>query len=167
MNSMKLSLNETFCVNLSEIEVRMTLREMCGSKWYDYPFEGEVYENSFSVTENYSGFRRNLGGVVLEGSFYEEDGKTTISISPKLKSRDLVVYLLFAIIGAGILCYGIFEMFSSLLLNGGEGFFPSFLAAVGGGIFLGIVYSMVVGSFQRSIKKLQQAFRVAQRHEEK
>ena len=126
----QLWIGETFCVRLSEFEVRMTMRELCGSKWYDYPFEGEVYENSFSVTENYSGFRRNLGGVVLEGSFYEEDGKTTISISPKLNSSDLFVYLLFAIVSAGILCYGMVEMFLSLLLHGGEGFFPFFLAAV-------------------------------------
>ncbi len=138
----------------------------------DIPFSADLcyngtYENSFSITENQSGFRRNLGGVVLEGSFYEEDGKTIINISPKLKSSDLFVYLLFAIVSAGILCYGMVEMFLSLLLRGGEGFFSFFLAAVAGGIFVGIVYSMVVGSYQRSIEKIQRAFRAAQRREEK
>ena len=151
-----------FCVKLSEVEVRMTLRELCGSKWDDYPFEGEVYENSFSMKENYSGFRRNIGGIVLEGSFYEENGKTTISISPKLSPRDFVGYLLFAIVGAGIFCYGMFEMFFSLLFHSGEGFFISFLTAAAGGVFLGIIYSMVIGSYKRSIETLQQAFLAAQ-----
>jgi hypothetical protein len=163
----QLWIGETFCVRLSEFEVRMTMRELCGSKWYDYPFEGEVYENSFSITENHFGHRINLGGVVLEGSFYEEDGKTTIYISPKLKSSDIFAYLMFAIVSTGILCYGMTEMFLSLLLRGGEGFFPFFLAAVAGGISMGIVYSMVVGSYQRSIEKMKQAFRAAQRHKEK
>ncbi len=166
MNSVKLSLNEIFELNLSEIEVRMTLREMCGSKWYDYPFEGEIYENSFSIKENDSGFRRNISGVVLEGSFYEENGKTTVTISPKLKSKDLIVYLLFAMVSASILSQGITEMFSSLFQKGGEGFFLSFLTAVGGGVFLMIVYSMTIGSYRRSIKKLKKAFKAAQRSED-
>jgi len=159
-------LQETFRVHLSEIEVRLTLRELCGSKWDDCPFQGEVYENSFSVRENTSGTRRNLGGVVLEGSFYEENGKTTVSIVPNVKPSDLAVYLLFAIVSAAILCYGMSEMFISLLVHGGEGFFTAFLAAIAGGAFLGIVYSMVVGSYQRSVETLRKAFRAAQRHEE-
>ena len=157
---------KTFRVKLSEVEVRMTLRELCGSKWDNYPFEGEVYENSFSIKENYVGIRRHIGGVVIEGSFYEENGKTTISIFPNLRPRDIVGYLFFALVGASILCYGMFEMFLSLL-NGGQDFFISFLAAIGGGVFLGIVYSMVIGSYQRSIKTLQRAFRAAQRHKGK
>lgn len=167
MNSMKLSLNETFCVNLSEIEVRMTLREMCGSKWYDYPFEGEVYENSFSIKANHSGFRRNISGIVLEGSFYEENGKTTVTISPKLKSQELIVYLIFAIVSAGILEQGISEMFISLFQKVGNDFFKSFLTAVGGGVFLLIVYSMTIRSYQKSMEKLKKAFKAAQRQEER
>ena len=167
MNSVQVSLNETFCVNLSEIEVRMTLREMCGSKWYDYPFQGEVYENSFSIKENDYGVRRNISGVVLEGSFYEENGKTTVTISPKLKPQDLIVYLIFAIVSAGSLEQGISEMFVSLFQKGGEDFFLSFLTAVAGGVFLIIVYFMTIGSYQRSIEKLKKAFKAAQRHEEK
>ena len=157
---------EMFYVGLSEIEVRMTLRELCGSKWDGYPFEGEVYENSFSLTGNDFIARRNIGNVVLEGSFWEENGKTTVSVSPSLKPRDLAVYLLFAIVGAGILCYGIVEMFFSLL-HGGEDFFTAFLSAVAGGIFSGIVYSITVGSYQRSVQRLREAFRSAQRHGEK
>ena len=156
---------KTFRVKLSEVEVRMTLRELCGSKWNDCPFEGEVYDNSFSIKENYSGLWRNIRSIVIEGTFYEENGKTFISVFPKLRTSDIAKYLLFAIVTAAILCYGMFVMFFSLRFNSGEGFFTSLLAAIGGGVSLGILYSMVIGSYERTVETLQKAFRAAQRHQ--
>ena len=157
---------EKFSVKLSEVEVKLTLREMCGSKWYDYPFEGEVYEHSFSLTENYSGSRRNLGGVILEGTFYEENGKTLITITPNIKARDLFAYLIFFVAGGAILGNGIVEMFQALLLNGGDGFFLGFLSTAAGAAILGIIYSMFFGSFQRSVDRIKEALRAALRHRE-
>ena len=163
MNGNQLLPGKTFSVNLSEIEVRMTLRELCGPKSYDYPFTGEVHENSFSFTENHFGIRRNIGGLILEGSFYEEDGKTTISISPNFKSRNLTGNLIFAAVGAFLLSDGMHTMLTSLF-NGGENFLYEFSVAVAGGIFLGIEYHLLIGSFQKSIKKIQKAFNAAQHH---
>ena len=166
MDFQRLLPSETFCVKLSEIEVRMTLQELCGSKWYGYPFEGHVYENSFSLRKNHFANRRNLNGITLEGYFYEENGKTAISIYPNFKLQDLAAYLLFAIGSGGILCYGISEMFISLIMRGGEGFFVPFLATVGGGILLGIIHSTLIGGFEKSIETLKEAFRAAQRSKE-
>ena len=157
---------EKFSVKLSEVEVKLTLREMCGSKWYDYPFEGEVYEHSFSLTENYSGFRRNVSGVVLEGTFYEENGRTFITIIPNIKTSDLFAYLIFAVAGGTVLGYGIVEMFRSLLLSGGDGFFLGFLSAGAGAAISGIIYSMFFGSFQRSVERIKEALRAALRRSE-
>ena len=157
---------EKFSVKLSEVEVKLTLREMCGSKWYDYPFEGEVYEHSFSLTENYSGSRRNLGGVILEGTFYEENGKTLVTITPNIKTRDLFAYLIFVVAGGAILDYGIVEMFQSLLLNGGDGFFLGFLSTAAGAAILGIIYSMFFRSFERSVERIKEALRAALRQPE-
>ena len=166
MNHNQLMPCERFSVKLSEAEVRLTLREMCGSKWYGCPFEGQVYENSFSLTENYSGVRRNLGGVILEGAFYEENGKTLVTITPNIKSRDLFAYLIFVVAGGTVLSYGMVEMFRSLLLNGGDGFFLGFLSAGAGAAILGIIYSMSFGSFQRSAERIKEALRAALRRSE-
>ena len=38
-----------FVSPLSEVEVRMTLKELCGSKWDNFPFDGEVDKNSFRL----------------------------------------------------------------------------------------------------------------------
>ena len=157
---------EKFSVKLSESEVRLALREMCGSKWYDYPFEGQVYENSFSLRENYSGIRRNLGGVILEGTFYEENGKTLVTITPNIKTRDLFAYLIFVVAGGAVLGYGIVEMFQALLLNGGDGFFLGFLSTAAGAAILGIIYSMFFRSFERSVERIKEALRAALRQPE-
>ena len=166
MDFQQLLPSETFCVKLSEIEVRMTLQELCGSKWYGYPFEGHVYENSFSLRKNHFSNSRNLNGITLEGYFYEENGKTTISIYPNFKLQDLAANLLFVLASASVLCYGISEMFISLIMHGGEGFFVPFLAAVGGSILLGIIHSSLIGGFEKSIETLKEAFRAAQRRKE-
>jgi preprotein translocase subunit SecG len=153
-----------FCVKLSEPEVRITLRELCGSQWNDCPFKGEVYENSFSITENHSGIRKGFKGIILDGYFYEENGRTTISVSSRLSPNDLVVWVLFAIVSASILLSGISGMASSMFSEGSGEPFLSFLTAVAGGVFLGIVYSLSIGSYQKSLEKLEKAFRAAQRH---
>ena len=163
MNPNQILPGRTFCVKLSEPEVRITLRELCGSQWNGCPFKGEVYENSFSITENHAGIRKGFKGIILDGYFYEENGRTTISISPRLRSNDLIMWLLFAIVSASLLLSGIAGMASSLFLDAGGDTFTSFLTAVAGGVFLGIVYSLSVGSYQKSLEKLQKAFRAAQR----
>ena len=75
----------TFTSPLSEVEVRMTLKELCGSKWDNYAFCGEVNQSSFSFRRN--GFSRGIGRyVILNGVFCEKDGKTHVTVSPS-KSR--------------------------------------------------------------------------------
>ena len=165
MNLNQILPGKTFRVKLSEPEVRMTLRELCGSQWNDCPFKGEVYENSFSIMENYSGIRKGFKGIILDGYFYEEKGRTTISVSPRLRPSDLVMWLLFAIVSASFFLSGIAGMASSLFSEGGGDGFTSFLTAVAGCVFLGIIYSLSIGSYQRSLEKIQKAFRAAQRHE--
>jgi hypothetical protein len=105
--------------------------------------------------------------VIYKADFvYEENGKTLVTITPNIKSRDLFAYLIFAVAGGTVLSYGMVEMFRSLLLNGGDGFFLGFLSAGAGAAILGIIYSMFFGSFQRSVERIKEALRAALRRSE-
>ena len=94
-----------FISPLSEIEVRMTLKELCGSKFDNYPFCGEVNQSSFSFRRN--GFFRGVERyVILNGVFCEKNGKTHVTVSPSKSRFDTVsgtifnlVFLAFAIFG--------------------------------------------------------------------
>lgn len=70
-----------FVCPLSEVEVRMTLKELCGSRLYDYPFRGEVDKKSFWLVKNNSMFTKTLIDTDIRGEFFEQDGKTRITIT--------------------------------------------------------------------------------------
>ena len=77
-----------FVSPLSEVEVRLTLRGLCGSKWDSCPFKGEVNNNSFRFKKKKIPFLYTQGvpEPILIGEFAEQDKQTrvTISLAPRI-----------------------------------------------------------------------------------
>lgn len=96
-----------FVSALSEAEIRMTLRDLCGSRLDNYPFSGEIEQNSFSLIKNPIGIIGHSRGVpepILKGEFFEQGEKTFVSISLKERISDIIgriilalVFLIFAV----------------------------------------------------------------------
>lgn len=145
----------TFTSPLSEVEVRMTLRELCGSKWENYPFCGEVDQSSFSFRRN--GFSRNTCRCVfINGDFYEHEGKTHVTVKPSRSRFDLISSTIFNLI---IVAFSIFGFISNL----DDGFISAcilfaIIIAFGWGYFALSKY-LFLKSFEGSVQKIKKALR--------
>ncbi|MBQ8859265.1 MAG: hypothetical protein IJ012_05685 [Clostridia bacterium] len=142
-----------FISPLSELEVRMALRELCGSKWDDCPFRGEVDKNSFRLIKNSVANTRGIPKPILVGDFYEQNGKTkvTISMQPRrVETIGVFIWILAAAALAG-------DSFVSMLHS--KGFVSAFIsAAILAGVGVGAVVlseSLLRLSFQRSAEKIK------------
>lgn len=143
----------TFTSPLSEVEVRMTLKELCGSKWDNYAFCGEVNQSSFSFRRN--GFSRGIGRyVILNGVFCEKDGKTHVTVSPSKSRFNTTSSTIFNL---GILALAIFGFISAL----NDGFIQAcalFTIIIGFGWGYFALYNlMFLKSFERSVEKIKKA----------
>ena len=95
---------------LSEIEVRMTLKELCGSPLYDYPFKGKVNENSFMLKRNNLKNTRGFLYTVVTGSFHKQDNNTQISLFLEINTINIIAVLLFVFICYIIATFGFVSM---------------------------------------------------------
>ena len=119
-----------FTSPLSEAEVRITLKELCGSKYDNCPFDGKVDHNSFTLLRNPKlvfARTRGIPNPILKGEFYEENEKTCVSVSMKIRPTDWIGIAILALMT--LLC-GI----SGLLFTLSEG------------ILLAVLFKMIVSS---------------------
>ena len=145
-----------FVSPLSEVEVRMTLRELCGSKWDNSPFDGEVDENSFRLIKNQHPFvyTRGIPKPILIGNFVRQDEQTKVTISLHTRITDIIGLLILVLGAIGLAGYG----FVSML---GEGVIVAIMSAMmifgfGVGVFA-LNYFLFWSSFRRSVAKIKEA----------
>lgn len=145
-----------FVSPLSEVEVRMTLRELCGSRWDNYPFHGEVDKNSFRLTKNQRPFTYTRGSLkpILKGNFVEQDGKTKVTISLHTRMIEtigvligfLVILVLAGYAFVGMLDEGVMVAIASAMIIYG-------FAVLG----FAISYFWIWSSFHRCATKIKKA----------
>ena len=142
-----------FVSPLSEVEVRMTLKELCGSKWDNYPFNGEVDKNSFRLIKNHF-YMRGAPKPILIGDFVEQDKQTKISISLHTRIIDFIGLLIFVLFAISLAAFVFISMF-------GEGFILAIVSAIIIGCFgvasFAISYFLLWASFHRSAAKIKKA----------
>ena len=141
-----------FISPLSEVEVRMTLKELCGSKWDNYSFDGEVDKNSFRLIKNRFVYSRGIPKPILIGDFVEQGGKTKITISLHTRITDIIGLLILVLGSIGLAGYGFVSMLD-------EGFIAAIASAMiifgfGVGIFA-LNYFLIWSSFHRSVEKIK------------
>ena len=149
-----------FISPLSEVEVRMTLKELCGSKWDDCPFDGEIDKNSFRLIKNQRPFVRTRGipKPILIGDFVEQNGQTNVTISLHTRMTDIIGLLIFVLGSIGLAIYGFISMLD-------EGFFVAALSAIiicgfGVGLFA-LDYFLIWSSFHKSANKIKKALGIS------
>lgn len=97
--------------DISETVVRMTLNELCGSVWDNYPFDGEVEQNSFFFERNNMGSRGRLTKTYIYGTFFEQNGKTKITLFSKTGIINWVLISLFAILSLLSIAVSVADVF--------------------------------------------------------
>ncbi len=143
-----------FVSPLSEVEVRMTLKELCGSQWDNYPFNGEVEKNSFRFIKNSFENSRGVPKPILLGDFIEQDGKTRVTISVHTRITDIIGFMIILLGTVGIAGYGFVSgirenIFLAIL-------YSNFVLGLGGSI-LALDYFWCWLSFHKCIKKIKVA----------
>ena len=145
-----------FISPLSEVEVRMTLRELCGSNWDNYPFNGEVDKNSFRLIKNQRPFvhTRGIPRPILIGDFVGQGEGTKVTISLHTRITDILGLFIFVLAAIGLAGYGFVSMLD-------EGFILAIASAIMiGGLGVGfsaLNYFLIWSSFQRSVAKIKKA----------
>ena len=149
-----------FISPLSEVEVRMTLKELCGSKWDNCPFDGEVNNNSFRLIKNQRPFvyTRGIPKPILIGDFVGQGERTKVTISLDTRITDIIGLLIFVLGAIGLAGYGFVSMLD-------EGFFVAIVSAVmicGLGVgFSALNYFLIWSSFHRSANKIKKALGIS------
>ena len=145
-----------FISPLSEVEVRMTLRELCGSNWDNYPFNGEVDKNSFRLIKNQRPFvyTRGISRPILIGDFVGQGEGTKVTISLHTRITDIIGLFIFVLAAIGLAGYGFVSMLD-------EGFILAIASAIMiGGLGVGfsaLNYFLIWSRFQRSVAKIKKA----------
>ena len=149
-----------FISPLSEVEVRMTLKELCGSKWDDCPFDGEIDKNSFRLIKNRSPFvvTRGIPKPILIGDFVEQNRQTAVTISLHTRFTDIIGLLIFVLGSIGLAGYCFVSMLD-------EGFVVAIASAIiicgfGVGLFA-LDYFLIWSSFHKSVNKIKKAMGVS------
>ena len=139
---------------LSKAEARMSLRELCGSKWDKLPFEGKVDENSFRLVKNRFFFSQGLTRPLLVGSLAEQDGKTKVTVELVTKISDIVGWLLVII---GILGFAGYS-FAYMLDKGTFAAIASSVSilVLGTGL-IALSYFFIRLSFHNCVNKIKKA----------
>ena len=145
-----------FISPLSEVEVRMTLKDLCGSKWDNYPFHGEINKNSFRLIKNKAPFVRTRGipYPILVGDFIGQEGKTKVTVSLHTRKLDTIMFLILALGIVGMTGYVfVFEL--------NEGLVTAIVMAIMvfnfGAAFFAITYLSLWISFRRAAAKIRKA----------
>ena len=143
-----------FVVPLSEVEVRMTLRELCGSRFDNYPFKGEVEKNSFRLIKNTFENTKGIAKPIFVGSFIEQNGKTKVRISVEKSVLDSISTM---VLGLAVLCFATFGFVSTL--DGGLIMaITSFVAIVSPAVIgFALGYFLIWLQFQRAVTKIRRA----------
>lgn len=94
-----------FRTSLSEAEVRLTLKGICGSVLYDDPFRGTVERNSFTLLRNsVNPFCRIRRSSILHGTFEQQADGTRVVIRGCDRNMEFI----------GRLFYSVFVLFISV-----------------------------------------------------
>lgn len=143
-----------FVSPLSETEVRLTLRELCGSKWDNFPFDGEIDKNSFQLIRNRFTTSRGVPKPILIGDFIGQGKQTKVTISLHTRITDFIGWLVFILSAIGLAGF----VFISML---GESFILAIVSAV---MICGLVFCYFVlecfwiwRSFHKSVNKIKKA----------
>ena len=149
-----------FVSPLSEVEVRMTLKELCGSKWDNFPFDGEVDKNSFRLIKNQHPFASTKGipKPILIGDFVGQDKQTKVTISLHTRITDVIGLLVLVLGTIGFAGYGFVSMLD-------EGFIVAIVSAMmifGLGVgFFALDYFLIWSSFHKSVNKVKKALGIS------
>ena len=145
---------------LSEVEVRMTLKELCGSKWDNFPFDGEVDKNSFRLIKNQRPFvyTRGIPKPILIGDFIGQGERTKVTISLHTRITDIIGLLILVLGAMGLAGYGFVSMLD-------EGFIVAIVSAMmifGLGVgFFALDYFLIWSSFHKSVNKVKKALGIS------
>ena len=145
-----------FVSPLSEVEVRMTLKELCGSKWDNFPFDGEVDKNSFRLIKNQRPFvyTRGIPKPILIGDFIGQGERTNVTISLHTRITDIIGLLILVLGAIALAGCGFVSMLD-------EGFIVAIASAIIIGGFgvacFAISYFLLWASFHRSAAKIKKA----------
>lgn len=146
-----------FVSPLSGDEVKMSLKELCGSRWDNYPFKGEVGKNSFRFVRNSLSTTKGMPKPILIGDFTEQQGgKTKVKISVKTSIAyiiEIFMVALLAIVAAG---YG---LVSTLGENFPLGIASAAIILIFGIGIIGVIYFLLWTDFQRSASKIKNALK--------
>ena len=149
-----------FVSPLSEAEVRMTLKELCGSKLGNCPFDGEVDKNSFRLTKNQHPFvhTRGIPKPILTGDFVGQGEQTKVTITIETRITDIIGLLILVLGAIGLAGYG----FVSLL---DESFIVAIVSAVmicGLGVgFSALFYFLIWSSFHKSVNEIKKSLGIS------
>ena len=150
-----------FISPLSEVEVRMTLKELCGSRWDNYPFNGEVDKNSFRLIKNQRSFVYTRGSPrpILIGAFVGQGERTKVTISLHTRITDVIGLLILVLGAIGLAGYGFVSMLD-------EGFIVAIVSAMmicGVGVgFSAFNYFLIWSSFHKAVNKIKKALGISQ-----
>ena len=140
----------SFTVEISEPETRMTPKELCGSAWDDCDFDGEVYQTSFSLMKRRKAHTKGIPRIVLDGNFHEEDGRTLVTIRPRIRFLDIVGVIFSFLIGGIMLLLGLLCI--SFAPADPEVLATSLVSLLFGAGFCVTEYFMITVSFRKSVE---------------
>ena len=148
-----------FLTPLSPIEVKMTLKELCGSKWDNFPFNGTVDNNAFKLTKNHIPGMRGFPRLILNGDFTAQGNQTKVTVSVDTKAIDIISLLIFALCGIGLAIFGFVSMLNHSLLLAIYTFLliSGFTAGV---LFIDYILSKKI--FRKRVKELKNALKSAE-----
>ena len=139
-----------FLSPLSEIEVKMTLRDLSG-------FSGEVDQNSFRLINSRWRYFRRSAKPILMGHFSEQNGKTKVTVSVHTRITDVIGLFILIIWILASIAWDIVSTpnkeFLSIMIHILVPLW--FIIAV-----LTFGYFFLHSSFQRSVKKIKKALLV-------
>ena len=145
-----------FVSPLSEVEVRLTLKQLCGSTWDNFPFHGEVDKNSFRLIKNHHPFvnTRRLP-IILIGDFIGQGELTKVTISLHTRITDIIGLLILVLGAIGLSGYGFVSMLD-------KGFIVAIASAIMTGGFVGVAgfaisYFLHWTRFHRAAAKIKKA----------
>ena len=155
----------TFEAEISEPETRMTLKEMCGSSWDECEFNGEVSQNSFSFMKNNTShtYTKGIPRVILDGKFYEENGRTHVTICPRIRLCDIAGIFIALLLGGILLVLGALGIPATLIALDVEALTSSlFIGGVGAGLWA-FEHLAITSSFRKSVEIIKKSLMSAEK----
>ncbi|MBR5187694.1 MAG: hypothetical protein IKW18_04405 [Clostridia bacterium] len=154
----------TFSAEISEPVARITLKKLCGSAWDECEFNGAISQNSFSIMKNNTShtYTKGIPRVILDGHFSEENGKTRISVCPRIRLCDIAGIFIALLLGAILLILGATGIPSALMAFDIDALFSSlFISVLGAGLWIFEYWSISL-SFRKSVEIIKKALVAAE-----